>query len=204
MGGIQAVVFDLYGTLIYLAHETRLYARLFADLGLKAPEEFRQARRIALSEDFDNLSGLVKRIRPDAQVNLEQYQHELREEMASATLYPETRSVLEELKKRNLKLGLISNLASPYEEPFFRLGLNDYFYEELFSCKAGLIKPDQRIYRRMIIALGIDPSQTLMIGDQIYADVDGPKSIEMNAIFLDRTGNSSGSISSLDEVFRYL
>ena len=124
MANIQAVVFDLYGTLIYLADETKPYIRLFADVGLRTPEEFRRGRRIALSEDFDNLDGLVRRIKPTIQINLDQYQQELENEIASASLYPETKKVLGKLRDQKIKLGLISNLASPYKEPFFDLGLN--------------------------------------------------------------------------------
>ena len=204
MANIQAVVFDLYGTLIYLANETKPYAILFANLGLQTPEEVRQARRIALTEDFEDVARLVRRIKSNAQVDFASYQQEVEKERASASLYPETRAVLDKLKKQEIRLGLISNLASPYKNPFFNLGLNEYFDEVLFSCDVGLIKPDSRIYQKMIERLGINPAQTLMTGDKVHADVDGPRSIGINAVHLDRTNNSSKSISSLEGVFQYL
>ena len=204
MANIQAVVFDLYGTLIYLANETKPYAILFANLGLQTPEEVRQARRIALTEDFEDVARLVRRIKSNAQVDFASYQQEVEKERASASLYPETRAVLDKLKEQEIRLGLISNLASPYKSPFFNLGLNEYFDEVLFSCDVGLIKPDSRIYQKMIERLGINPAQTLMTGDKVHADVDGPRSIGINAVHLDRTNNSSKSISSLEGVFQYL
>lgn len=204
MANIQAVVFDLYGTLIYLADETKPYARLFADIGLQTPEEFRRARRIAITEDFDSLASLVRRIRPHAQIDLESYQQKIEKERASASLYPETRKVLEQLRDQKIRLGLISNLASPYKKPFFDLGLNSYFDKILFSCDVGLRKPDPRIYQKIIEHFGINPVQALMTGDKVHADVDGPKLIGMNAVLLDRTNNSQNSISTLDGVFQYL
>ena len=108
------------------------------------------------------------------------------------------------LKEQKIQLGLISNLASPYKSPFFDLGLNDYFDEVLFSCDIGLRKPDQLIYQKMMERIGINPAQSLMTGDKVHADVDGPKSIGMNAVHLDRSNNSSESISSLKGVFQYL
>ncbi len=64
MTNFQAVIFDLYGTLLYLSKETKPYARLFADLGLQRPEELKDARHIALTENFDRLTDLVGRIKP--------------------------------------------------------------------------------------------------------------------------------------------
>ena len=204
MTNIQAVVFDLYRTLIYLADETKPHIRLFKDIGLRTSEGFKQAIKIALTEDFDNIADLVKRIKPDTQINLRPYQQELEKEIASAKLYPESREVLEELRKQNIKLGLISNLALPYKEPFFELGLNEYFNEVLFSCDIGLRKPDSKIYHKMIRNLNINPAQVLMAGDSVSADVDGPRSIGMNAVHLDRRNASLNKISTLKGVFQYL
>ena len=204
MEDIQAVVFDLYGTLIYIAHETKPYLRLFSDIGLQTSREFRQARRIALTEDFDNFASFVKRIKLSVEVDFSQYQREIEEEIISATLFPEVNKVLGGLKERNLRLGLISNLASPYKMPFINLGLHEYFDSVLFSCDVGLRKPDPKIYQKMIEYLKINPAQALMTGDKVHADVDGPKSIGMNAVHLNRRNTSSNSISTLEGVFHYL
>lgn len=201
---IQAVVFDLYKTLIYLADETEPYIRLFKDIGLQTSGKLKQECKIALTENFDNLADLVKKIKPDMQVNLKPYQQELEKEISSAKLYAETREVLEELRKKNIKLGLISNLASPYKRPFFEFGLNKYFDEVLFSCDVGLRKHDPRIYQKIIRNLNINPAHVLMTGDNVYADVKGPKSIGMNAVHLDRKNDSLDSISTLRGVFQYL
>ncbi len=204
MSDTQAVIFDLYGTLLYLARETKPYARLFADLGLQRPEELKVARHIALTENFDYLTALVQRIKPNGEfssIDFVSYQQEVEEERASATAYPETRDVLEKLGDRKLKLGLISNLASPYCKPFFDLGLDIYFDEVLFSCDVGLTKPDSRIYQLMTDKLNVKPEQAFMAGDKVHADVDGPKAIGMRAVHLDRSKSLSNSISTLDGVF---
>jgi HAD superfamily hydrolase (TIGR01509 family) len=203
MANIQAIVFDLYGTLIYLANETKPYAKLFRGIGLQTPDDLRQARRIALSENFDNLSDFANIIKPNSQVDFNAYQQELEKELASASLYPETLNVLTQLKEQGVKLGLISNLATPYKNPFFNLGLGEYFDEVLFSCDVGLRKPNPRIYQKMLEKLTITPSHALMTGDRMHADVDGPKSVGMNAVHLDRANISSNSISSLEGLFQY-
>ena|SRR3989338_2620889 len=220
MADVKAVIFDLYGTLIYLAEETKPHERLFADIGLQTPDEVKQARRIALTENFNTLADFVKRInkikrdagtkiKSDIEIDIAQYEQELEAEKASASLYSETKSVLGDLRKRNIQVGLISNLASPYKEPFFKLGLAEYFDGVIFSCDAGFKKPDKRIYQKIIGMFNLNPAQALMTGDKVYADVDGPKSIGMNAVYLDRknpssSNPSSGSIFTLEGVFGYL
>ncbi len=204
MANIQAVVFDLYGTLMYLAHETRPYARLFADIGLQTPQEWRRARRIALTNDFDNLAELVKKMRPDANLDLEQYEREIEKECESASLYPETIKVLDRLREQEIRLGLISNVASPYKKPFFDAGLGEYFDEVLFSCEVGLKKPNPEIYQKIVEGFRTDPEQILMTGDNVHADVIGPRSIRMNSVHLDRKNKSQGSIPSLEDIFQYL
>ena len=200
----EAVIFDLFGTLLYLAQETRPYARLFQDLGIHTPEEVRQARRIAITEHFEELSSLVERIKPGSHIDTQSYQQEIERERQSATLYQETIPVLDKLQRSGLKVGLISNLASPYKKPFFDLGLQQYFQEIIFSCDIGLQKPDQKIYRIMIRKLDVDPANVLMTGDKVHADVDGPRSIKIKAVHLDRKHSSEHSIMNLEGIFQYL
>jgi len=199
---IKAVIFDLYGTLIY-NKDTNSYLRLFFELGL-SPEEMKQARKIALTEDFADLSELVKRIKPAAAIDLQSYEEEVAAGISSARTFPETYEVLEALQKRYLQLGLISNVASPYKKCFFDLGLEKYFDTVIFSCEAGLRKPDPRIYERAIKELGLEPAQTFMIGDKLHCDVDGPAAIGMKATLIDRENKYHFSIQSLGGIFRYL
>ena len=199
---IKAVIFDLYGTLIY-NKDTKPYLRLFLELGL-SPEEMKQARKVAMTEDFADLSSLVNRIKPGAAIPLQSYEEEVAEGVASAVLFPETKKVLEELQERGLKMGLISNLASPYKKPFFNLGLEKYFDLVLFSCEVGLYKPDLRIYQRMLHNLECEAAHVLMIGDKKHCDVNPPKSLGMEAILIDRSNKHTPAIRSLDEIFQYL
>ncbi len=204
MAEIKAVILDLYGTLIYLKDKTNPYLRLFTELGLQSCDELKQARKIALTQDFNNLEDFIKKIRQNAKINLQTYKAEIQKEISSAELYSETKKVLEELKIKNFKLGLISNLASPYKKPFYDLGLDKYFTRILFSCETGLIKPDPKIYFKMLQDLNINPANALMAGDKISADFDGPKAIGMQAISLNRIQTSTNSISTLEGIFKYI
>ncbi len=208
---LQAIIFDLYGTLVHLTEEkhpySRLFADLFADLNLRTPEEFREARKTVLTEDFKSLTDLVNRIKPGAFLDLESYEQKVAASVTSVMAYPETREVLTELRKRKFKLGLISNLASPYKEPFFRLGLHEFFNTVVFSCEVGLAKPDFGIYEKALRDLGLVPSQAMMIGNKVHCDVDPPKVLGMEALLIDRENTYTGSyqkITNLKQALTYL
>ena len=201
---IHAVIFDLYNTLIYTPNQTYPYPRLFNELYLK-PNDLRKARRIALTEEFSSLSELVEKIKPNARIDVKPYEDDLARELDSIKLYSETKKVLKKLKKMDLKIGLISNAASPYKKPFFDLGLDEYINPAFFSCEVGLKKPDFRIYRKILEEMDLEPNQALMIGDNYSCDVQPPKRIGMRAVLLDRFNqyDIKSKIDSLEGIFKY-
>lgn len=204
MANVDLVIFDLYDTLIYLNNKTKPYKKLLSEINLQTTKEIKEAWRIALTENFSGLEEFVKRINPDLNLDIGFYEKELEREIKSASIYPETKDVLRKLKNKKIRLGLISNLASPYKKPFFDLDLNKYFDNILLSCDIGMRKPELDIYKKMIKLSGVNPNKSLMIGDKIREDVETPKSIGINAVHIDRANNSKDSISSLEEVFQYL
>lgn len=48
MTDIRALIFDLYGTLVYLSAETKPYVRLFADLGVGKDENLIEVEKLVL------------------------------------------------------------------------------------------------------------------------------------------------------------
>lgn len=202
MENIDAIIFDLYGTLVYIANNTRPYHRLLKELH-PTPEETRMASVLALTENFHSFSDFARKIRRGAPIDVQGYEKEIADEVASVKLYPDAIPTLKKIKDNDLAIGLISNLASPYVKPFFDLGLDKYVDLPLFSCHAGLRKPDSRIYDLMLSSFGVDASRVLMVGDNPNSDVSVPKSIGMQSILLDRNNKSNYSprISSLLGIF---
>jgi len=204
-GKIKAVVFDLYDTLIYLGRYTRTHQRLLQDIGLNQ-DESRKMRRLAMTEEFCSLAEYVKKIAPNSTIDIQKYEREITEDAATAIFFPETIQVLTTLRTRGLKLGIISNVETPYVKPFFNLGLDKMVDEYLLSSKIGIMKPDAQVYQKMATNLNLQPQNMLMTGDSEYCDVKGPEAMGMNAVLLDRHNKSSSQkkILTLDEITRYL
>lgn len=205
MGEIKAVVFDLFGTLVrFAANERKPYRKLFTALGL-TPAEMNEARMLSMTQNFGSLSALAKKLRPGCKINCERFKHDLDIDIDHVVMFPEGIEVLKGLKELGIKLGLISNLATPYKQVVYNFQLEKLFDQLVFSCDVGLVKPDSQIYRIMIDMLGIEPHRILMTGDQFSKDVEAPRSVGMKAVHLNRFGSyTEGSIASLKEIFQYL
>ena len=201
---LKAVIFDAYGTLMRITDRRDPYKKLirreiFSSYlnGITIPD----ARRICLTEDIMTMRELAKRL-TGRDLDTSRYESDLREEVASVELYDDTLRALTWLKDEGIALGLVSNLASPYKEPFFRHDLDKLITEPVFSCEAGMVKPDPRIYLLALERLGIPAENALMIGDSERNDVEGPASIGMESVLLDWTGSKKRrrKIITLDDI----
>ncbi|PLW80579.1 hypothetical protein C0585_01980 [Candidatus Woesearchaeota archaeon] len=185
MEKIDAVIFDLYGTLIDITNKTNPYSKLF-NAYCSNETTSKIAKKFALTNDFSSLSELLLTLKQDKTFNTSTYEWLVSEEINSVRAYSETFLVLEELKEKDVRLGLISNLASPYKKPFFDLGLDQYFDCMIFSCDVGFKKPDSEIYELAIKELRTQPNNILMVGDHPINDYKKPVSFGMNALHLNR------------------
>jgi HAD superfamily hydrolase (TIGR01549 family) len=160
-------------------------------------------REIVLANNFRTVAEMARAIGAQASPEiLAAVERGIAEELQSIEFYPETLRVLEWAKERGYKIGLISNLASPYKEPFFTRGLNKFFDTVIFSCDCGLAKPDRRIFELALFMLRVSPDEALMVGDSERADLFGPREIGMFSVLLDRKGGKKGAekISSLEDI----
>ncbi len=180
----KAIIFDLYNTLVYTQYKAKPYLNLFRTLGL-TKDEMNFWRDRVMTTNFDSFEELKKSIKPQSDVYTGQYEYDIRDENQSTHLFDDVEFVLNELSKR-YELYLISNIASPYKECFFNLGLDRWIKEPIFSCDVGYSKPDKRIYELVIEKSGLQPSQLLMIGDSVKADYQGALDSGIKAILKDK------------------
>jgi putative hydrolase of the HAD superfamily len=84
--------------------------------------------------------------------------------------YPDTRATLEVLKQRGIPVAVLSNIVSDVRPVFAHYGLDDFVSAYVLSFEQGIQKPDPEIFRRACDMLGQDPSDVLMVGDNVVAD----------------------------------
>ncbi|MEO8197389.1 MAG: HAD family hydrolase, partial [Thermoanaerobaculia bacterium] len=102
------------------------------------------------------------------------------------------------LRRRGFALGLLTNSASPYREPFTRFTLEESFDKTLFSCDLGVKKPAEASYRAALDVLGVQAEAAMMIGDSLANDVHAPRALGMFAL---RTGGTGpGTVARFEDL----
>jgi HAD superfamily hydrolase (TIGR01549 family) len=108
------------------------------------------------------------------------------------SMYPETLPVLEELKKRGLKLGVIANWEPSLKRFLAEFELDGYFDVVLSSMAAGMAKPDPILFRKATKEAGVRSEEALHAGPSIHEDVAGALSAGLTPVWVNRTGISTG------------
>ncbi|MGB2952765.1 MAG: HAD family hydrolase [Gaiellaceae bacterium] len=97
-------------------------------------------------------------------------------------LAPATHGLLEALRSRGLKLGLVSNAFDPgwlLHRDLERMGLAERLDFAVFSSEVGKRKPHRAIFDRALEALGVASERALFVGDRLYEDVRGAAEVGM-------------------------
>ncbi len=84
--------------------------------------------------------------------------------------YPDTPAMLRALKRRRVRVGVVSNVALEIEPAFARHGLQDLVDAFVLSFEHGAVKPSPILFREACRALGVRPEETLMVGDHPFTD----------------------------------
>jgi HAD superfamily hydrolase (TIGR01662 family) len=101
-------------------------------------------------------------------------------------LYDDVRPALDELRRRGLKIGLVSNSARDVRE-FARHHELDVD-AGISSFHHGKTKPHASIFRAVLTLLDVEPADAVMVGDTVADDIDGALAIGMHAVLVDRLG----------------
>ena len=94
----------------------------------------------------------------------------------SGAKYPFTEPVLDELRRRGLKLGLITNGQWEYQTGKVKgLGLWDAFDCVLVGCDPATAKPHPDLFLEMARRLGRECGELIYVGDNPVKDVDAAR-----------------------------
>jgi len=94
--------------------------------------------------------------------------------------------LLETLKGRGIKLGVISNWDSRLPEILDNTGLARHFDFILASTVVGSAKPDKLIFEEALKRSGVEAHEACHIGDEMPTDIKGATEAGLGAILIDR------------------
>lgn len=192
-------LFDVYGTMIDIHTDEdkeelwKQMARYYAYRGaMYDPKEMKQCYVRMIQEEYDNALQLLGEGRfPEPQVETvfeRMYQEKgvavtAAEARAAAQmfrslsleyirLYYGVKQLLEHLKRRGKKLYVLSNAQQVFTEAELRyLGIYDYFDKVFLSSDCGCKKPDAGFFGRLLDGEGLQPENTMMIGNSAHDDI---------------------------------
>jgi HAD superfamily hydrolase (TIGR01509 family) len=172
---IHAILFDLFETLVteYDYAPTRA-GSLGPALGLdraafkvqwKARRPLVVLGRLSFADALTEISRTLIGSVNEAAVQ-QACEQRLREKVvAFARRDPDVEQMVGELRIRNIRLGVISNGFAEDVHAWPTWPLAREFECKVFSCEAGLAKPDPEIYRKAMRELGVEPATTVYVGD---------------------------------------
>jgi putative hydrolase of the HAD superfamily len=112
---------------------------------------------------------------------------------AGYRLFDDVRPALDELARRGITLGLVSNFEPWLDEVLALQGIADRFAAVAISGTLGVAKPDPRIFKAALDEAGADPAATVHVGDQPVTDVAGALAAGITPVLIDRFGRHPGA-----------
>jgi putative hydrolase of the HAD superfamily len=103
----------------------------------------------------------------------------------SRVLGSTTHALLEALRSRGLRLGLVSNAFDPgwlLHRDLQQLGIAERIDFAVFSSEVGKRKPHPAIFERALEALEVEPAEAMFVGDRLYEDVRGAGELGMSTV----------------------
>lgn len=95
---------------------------------------------------------------------------------------------LEHLRRRGLRLVVVSNANGTVRAKLDRVGLGRFMHHVLDSFEEGVEKPDPRIFHIALERSGASPERTVHVGDFFHIDVEGARAAGLPAVLVDRAG----------------
>jgi putative hydrolase of the HAD superfamily len=124
-------------------------------------------------------------------------------------VYADVEPALAELKRRGLKLGVLSNFDSRLYDVLRACDLERFFDSVHVSTLAGAAKPDPAIFRSALSYYAVEARQAWHVGDSLREDYEGATAAGLNAVLLDRDNSfaenaPANRITTLEQIFTLL
>jgi putative hydrolase of the HAD superfamily len=114
-------------------------------------------------------------------------------------LFDDVPPVLDDLRQRGLKLGIVSNTGRDVDE--FLKHHNLRFDAALSSRVHGKVKPHPTIFQAVLDRLGVPAERAAMVGDSPEDDLEGARALGMKALLVDREGLYPEAEERLPDLF---
>ncbi len=102
-------------------------------------------------------------------------------------LFPDALPVLQRLSAGGVFLGVISNFEQWLERLLSALEVSSFFEVRVISGAEGMEKPDPKIFLLALERAGLEPGESVYVGDSVEFDVLPAQAVGMRGILVDRS-----------------
>ena len=191
----QAVIFDLFGTLVndFTSSARQVPAKMAAALGVPYEPfiaEWNQTLEMRIIGAFAtveaNIEYVLNAIGAHAQAEQITKAVEIRMNYIREALEPRSGAIetLTRLKSHPYKVGLISNASIEIPLMWSTTAFADLIDEAIFSSREHLKKPDSRIYHLACERLGAAPESCLYIADGENHELSAAAQVGLNPVLI--------------------
>lgn len=93
--------------------------------------------------------------------------------------------MLDGLRANGYKVYLLSNAQAIFTDPEVRsLGIHDKFDGIFYSSKEGIMKPSPYYFKLLLDSFGLNPDETVMVGNDYFSDICGAQKAGLKSIFV--------------------
>jgi putative hydrolase of the HAD superfamily len=213
---IRGVVFDLWNTLAsWRENESNDFRRRWTERIGVTPEAFDEVWHAPGAYERRESGPIADALTSTlAALGVEDDVSEVvdwRVDIARRALVPDPDVIptLEEIRRRGLATGLVSNSTEEVALVWTDTPLAALFDVAVFSATAGWLKPDARIYEAVLAGLGLDAAECLFVGDGQNDELAGAERLGMTPVLLETSSDGFESweglrISAIPQVLELL
>lgn len=110
-------------------------------------------------------------------------------------VFPDVRPTLARLRRRGIRLGVVSNWDERIFETLKGLRLSRWFDFILASGVVGIGKPHRGIFREALTRAGVSAGDALHVGDSLEEDALGPRRAGMHGVWLHRSRRAGAGLA---------
>ena len=191
---IKAVLFDFWGTLVENGVFPSPVKQVKYILRINVPfvEYIHRFESSFMTSQFDTLSDAFKNVAAEFKLNppdfvIDKLVGMWNKNTLLAKPFEDTIETLKELRKKGMKICLISNTDQfSVNQVIDKYDLKELFDEIVLSCDVGMLKSDPKMFKTALKRLGVKEEEVIMVGDSIESDVKGAKNAGIRPFLLDR------------------
>lgn len=215
LDGVAAVLFDVNGTLVHIRtdeHRDDIFRTIghfltYQGIDLRRhqlrDEYFERLKRqqresheahpefdaVAIWRDIvdEHASDYTRELAPERVAQLPVTLAEMFRGVSRTKLklYPHVRGALGRLRER-FPLAIVSDAQSAYARgELHKVDIAGYFGPIIISGDHGFRKPDPRLFHLALESMGVEPWQSVYVGNDMYRDVYGAQQAGMRTVMFD-------------------